>query len=102
MDEMQYRSGVNVPLIKKEETSPQDQANYSTLRTIHRAFAEKLESLYADFNAFNILEGGTTQEKADNLVIQVKAKQEAYDTLVPLLQELEQALMKIDNQFKQK
>lgn len=100
MDEMQYRGAPNVPLIKRETVAPQDQAHYSTLKAIHDSFAESLEALYRDFNAFTMLESATTVERMEDLMVQIKANQKAYDILSPLYQTLQQALEKIDSDFK--
>lgn len=76
-----------------------DQDNYDTLRMIGGIFADAINGLYKEFNAFDILSDGTDEEKRDKLMRQIAGNQIAYDILAPLLERINSAVQTVNDRF---
>lgn len=99
-DDLPYRTPFNpLPAQQDSSVSPQDENNYSTLKSLHTEFREKLKCLYDDFNAFDILSEGTSAAKRDKMMRQIAGNQIAYDILLPLLDSLSSSLIDIENKW---
>lgn len=97
-DDPPYRT----PAIEQQATTPansKDAENYNTLRLLQKDLSERVAALGKDFNAFNVLGEGTTEEKKDNMMLQIAGMQIAYDILVPALDAVNSAVALVDNQF---
>lgn len=80
----------------------QDEQHYNTLRMVQSIFAEAIEGLYKEFNAFDVLGDGANEAVRDKMMRQVAGNQIAYDILSPLKERLDSALATVDDNFKQR
>jgi hypothetical protein len=62
---------------------------------------EALTALYADFNAFTIVEGVPKTTAVYDLLRQIEGKKIAYDILAPTVQAVESSLQSIDSKYKE-
>lgn len=88
-----YRSPVDVGVA--EVASTEDENDFSSLKDVKRKFDKAIAELYKDFNAFDItklLDSPTLDEAAKKLLVSIMAKQEAYDILTPLRDQLDSAI----------
>lgn len=97
---MPYRS----PVTPAPASIPysQDEQDYRTLTAIQQLLDESVTSLYKEFNAFDVLSDGTDEEKRDKLMRQIAGNQIAFDILTPLLERVNNAINKADNNYKQR
>lgn len=56
-----------------------------------------LDGLYKEFNAFDVLKDGTTEEVKDKMMRQIAGNQVAYDIIAPLLDAVTTAIHGADN-----
>lgn len=59
--------------------------------------ASALDGLYKEFNAFDVLKDGTTEEVKDKMLRQIAGNQTAYDIIAPLLEAVQTAIHGADN-----
>lgn len=81
-----------------------DEANYDTLKYVHKILQDAARDLTKDFNLLNIpVEQLVTDHVvAMALVRQISAKQEAYAIIAPLLESVETAISVADDKYKQR
>ena len=99
-NELPYRSPVTAAAPAPQYSS--DEADYNTLKNVRVLFADTINNLSKDFNAFDVLSEGTNQAKIETMMRNIAGKQIAYDILAPLLERLDSALMRADNNAKQR
>lgn len=97
-DDLPYRSPVTNRTTKPQAVN-KDTEEYSTLKEVHGLFLEGVDSLYKDFNAFDILSTDMPEEAKEKFIAEVKAKQLAYNILQPLLEQVDNAVKKVDKNF---
>lgn len=95
-DELQYRSAGHINLPQEVKKSTTDERDFSTLKSVRDVFEANMEALTKDFNALVIFEGNDPDVTARDLVVQVKARQLAYQILSPILETLRSTLSNID------
>lgn len=97
-EELPVRSPIDISPARNVTT--QDEENYSTLVDIQNTINLAIAGLYKDFNAFKILdkEDDTTATKA--LLRQIAGKQEAYDILAPIQEQLNSVIDQINEMRK--
>lgn len=94
----EYRSPVT-PSLARAGTST-DEGNYDTLKIVQNLFAEGVMGLYKDFNLLAVPMQGGNEQAQQEFMRQVAAKQGAYDILAPLLEQVNSAISKVDEKFK--
>lgn len=95
-----YRSPVTPTAASTPYT--QDEQDYNTLKFVQNIFAEALDSLYKEFNAFDVLGDGNNEAVRDKMMRQIAGNQIAYDVLSPLKERIDNAIVKADETYKQR
>lgn len=99
VDDIGYRSQITAR--RKPEPASQNEQEFSTLKVVRTALADGVDSLSKDFNAFTILTDKDQETAAKNLLMQVAAKQIAYDILNPLLTAVDEAMRLVNDKYKE-
>lgn len=93
-EEPPYRNGIQLPLAAKQvSTTVADEQNFDSLKIARQTLADALEGL-DKWHAFDSTE---TELK---LKQQIKAHQMAYNIIAPVFEMLNQAVMTIDDKYK--
>jgi hypothetical protein len=82
-----------------------DEAQYDTIVRTLGVLDERIAALYSDFNAFDILKLLDTpqlDQAQKKLLVQIMAKQEAYDILIEAREGLHSAAGRADENYKQR
>lgn len=99
-NQLPYRT----PVTPAAATTPftKDEQEYDTLQIVRKIFGEAIDGLYKEFNAFDVLSDGTDQEVRDKMMRQIAGNQIAYDILSPLKERMDNAIIKVDENYKQR
>lgn len=84
-----YRSAVDSHAPSVKEDKARDQLDIGTLKRVQHLIDENINALYKNFNAFELLD---PKYKAEDVLIDIKARQMAYDILVPIRSEINGAV----------
>lgn len=102
-DDLPYRSagaiGSSPSVVTKNEE------NYDTLKIVSSIISERLENLYKDFNAFEVLSikaGGPRTMALEELLLQIESKKIAYDILTEAYQAVETAIQGANKNYNQR
>lgn len=95
-----YRSPVTPTAAATPYT--RDEQDYNTLKFVQGLFADALEGLYREFNAFDVLGDGSDMVVRDKMMRQIAGNRTAYDILSPLKERIDNAIATADNNFNQR
>lgn len=91
-----YRAPVTAPTTN--DAADRDEEEFSTLEDVKKTLDQALEALYKDFNAFDILKllgSPKLDDAARKLLVQIEAKQVAFDILMPLQSTIDSAIQNV-------
>jgi hypothetical protein len=101
MEDFSYRSPLRVSSLP-EDAKPyvQDEQDFATLKVVKNTLESYINNLSHDFNAFEVLTGDEVTV-AQDLIIQIKSKQEVHRLLSELVEILNSTISNIDLNIKQ-
>lgn len=107
MDDLPYRNSAiaHTYLPGRDQPSSADEREFSTLKAVREQIARRIEGLYKDFNAFDILkllESPKIEDAQRKLLVQVMGKQEAYDILAEALEVIDTTMQTINIKYREK
>lgn len=90
-EDVPYRASAQAAPAKR--ASEQDEKDFSTLVAIKKIFDESMKGLFKDFNAFDL---------SDKIPVdvQIAARQQAYDLLVPVQSMVDSAIESVEQKQK--
>lgn len=93
-------TGIPVPAAKPKVST--DEANYDTLIQVRKELAAALAALYKDFNAFTAADKANTAQAAQDLLVDIKARQIAFGILEPICESVNSTIQLIDKKYREK
>lgn len=79
----------------------QDEENFDTLKAVEAILQNAVEALYKDFNAFEMPDGVPKTTVLFSLMRKIEAKKEAYNILAPIADSVRDAVIAVDNKYKE-
>lgn len=94
-EDLPYRASVASVLPSADDTRV-DESHYDTLRAVHTALKDGMDGL-DEWHAFDLT-------KSDGLTVeqQIVAHRKAFDILVPVFQAVNDAIIKVDEKYKER
>lgn len=94
--ELPYLSPVTQPEAPKVTTNEE---NYDTLKVVYKELQAGIAGLFKDFNAFKLAKGVGKGISGDDVMLQIAARQIAYEMLLPHFEAVKTAIEKVDKDF---
>lgn len=101
-EDLPYRSPVTDMLVGAKPPTTKDEVDYDTLKAVQDILTQALAAQFKDFNAFKLLEGATTAQKKEDVLLQIAIKQGIYEILVPVVESVVSAVQVVNDKYKEK
>lgn len=104
-DDLPYRSAVPQGIVSSNKGTTTNEQNYDTLKNVLKTLDTRIEGLYKDFNAFDVvglLQSSELDDAQKKLLVQILAKQQAYDVLIEAREAINSVLITADQKYKQR